>query len=83
MTDLNAAATSTEIGQILGDNVKVALYSKGISKLDTERLGLEYVDNPQTAVDRALERHGTESKILFLRDGCEIFPTVTPLPLAF
>jgi len=78
VTDLNAAATSAEIGQILDDKVKVALFSKGISERDTERLGFEYVDNPQTAVDRALERHGTESKILFLRDSCEILPTVTP-----
>ena len=76
MNDLNAAATSAQIGQILDDKVKVALYSEGISKPDTERLGFEYVDNPQDAVDRALEKYGSESKILFLRDGCEILPTV-------
>lgn len=75
--DLNAAATSAQIGQVLADRVKVVLYSEGISKQETEKLGFEYTENPQSAVDDALERHGGNSKILFLSSACEILPTIS------
>lgn len=77
MNDLIAAAASAQIGLMLDNKVKVALYSEGIPKEATERLGFEYVDHPQDTVDRALERYGADSKILFLRNGCEILPTIT------
>ena len=56
MNDLNAAAASAHMGQIFDNKVKVALYSEGIPKEDTERLGFEYVDHPQDAVDCALRK---------------------------
>ena len=76
--DLNAAATGAQIGQILADKVKVVLYSEGISKRETTKLGIEHTENPQNAVDEALERHGSNSKILFLNNACEILPTISP-----
>lgn len=76
MNDLNAASASAQIGQVLADNVTIDLYSR-ISRAETERLGFEYVENPQTAINRALERHGADSKILVLRNGSEILPTTT------
>jgi nickel-dependent lactate racemase len=72
--DLNAASTAAQIGQVLRDEVKVVLYSEGISKLETEKLGFEYTESPQSSVDNAMKRHGSKSKILFLRNGCEILP---------
>jgi len=77
MKDLNASATSAQIGQILADKVRVVLYSEGISKPVTEKLGFGYADSPQSAVDAALQRHGADSNILFLRNGCEILPAVS------
>jgi nickel-dependent lactate racemase len=78
MRDLNAAAASAQIGQILADKVKVVLYSEGISQDETRRLGFEYADSPQGVVDSALEKYGTESKILFLRNACEMLPNLSP-----
>jgi len=77
MKDLNAAATSAQIGQVLADGVKVALYSDGISKRETERLGFEYADSPQSAVNASLRRYGTDAKVLFMRYACEILPTLS------
>lgn len=76
MSDLNAAASSAQIGQILEEKVTIGLYSR-LSREDTERLRFEYVDTPQSAIDRALRRHGVESNIVCLRNGCEILPTLS------
>jgi nickel-dependent lactate racemase len=75
MRDLNAAASSSQIGQILADNVRVTLYSAGLSKPETEVLGFEYTDNPQNALDEAIRRYG-DCKVLFLRNACEILPVL-------
>ena len=74
MKDVNAAATSAQIGQILADKVKVFLYSDSISRKETEQIGFEHADDVQDVVDRSLEIHGSNSKILFLKNACEILP---------
>ncbi len=71
------ASTSVQIGQVLADEVKVVMYSEGISRQATEKMEFEYTDNPQTTVNEALERHGLDSKILFLRNGCEALPVLS------
>jgi hypothetical protein len=53
------------------------MYSEGISRQATEKMEFEYTDNPQTTVNEALERHGLDSKILFLRNGCEALPVLS------
>jgi lactate racemase len=73
MKDINAAASSSQIGQILADNVRVVLHSDGLSKQETEDLGFEYGDNPQNALDEAMKRYD-DCKVLFLRNACEILP---------
>jgi nickel-dependent lactate racemase len=77
MKDLNAASSSAQVGQILADKVRIVLFSESLSKQETEGLGFEYTGNPQKAVDDALERYGMSSKIVFLRNGCEVLPTVS------
>ena len=74
MKDVNAAATSAQIGQILADKVKVFLYSDSISRKETEQIGFEHADDVQDVVDRSLQIHGSNSKILFLKNACEILP---------
>jgi nickel-dependent lactate racemase len=76
ITDLNAAATSAQVGQLLADKIRIVLFSEGISRQETEKLGFEYADDLQCALDSNLKRCGDSSKVLFLRNACEILPTL-------
>jgi nickel-dependent lactate racemase len=76
MRDLNAAATSAQIGQVLADGVRIVLYSRGISRKETERLGFEYTNNPQDAIDDCLERYGYRARTLVMQYACEILPVL-------
>jgi len=76
MTDINAAAASSQVGQVLADDIRVLLYTTGLTKQETESIDYVYAENPQNAVDETLKRYDGNSKVLFLKNACEILPTL-------
>lgn len=75
ITDLVAASDIAHVGNILSRG-KIILYSGGISKEETKKLNFVPAGTPQDAVDKALAIHGSDSKIIVLRNSAELLPCV-------
>ncbi|MBM4277337.1 MAG: nickel-dependent lactate racemase [Deltaproteobacteria bacterium] len=74
---LTAAAHLVHVGRVIKERAKGIMVTTGISKEETERLGLRYAKNPQEALEIALSLTGREAKIAVLQRGGEILPQIT------
>jgi hypothetical protein len=52
------------------------MVSRGISKSETERLGLIHAREPQEALDIAFSLSGRDAKVAVLQRGGEILPVI-------
>ena len=76
ISKLTAAAHLVHVGRVIKERAQGILVSAGISKQETEKLGLTYAATPQEALDIALDRLGKEAQVAVLRQGGEILPVV-------
>jgi len=74
---LTAAAHLVHVGRVIKERAKGIMVTAGISKEETERLGMRYAQNPQEALEMALSLMGREAKIAVLQRGGEILPQIT------
>jgi hypothetical protein len=58
------------------ERAKGIMVSQGISKTDTEKLGLIYSRDPQEASDIAFSLKGRDAKVAVLQRGGEILPVI-------
>lgn len=73
---LTAAAHLVHVGRVTKERAKGIMVSRGISKSETERLGLIYAREPQEALDIAFSLSGRDAKVAVLQRGGEILPVI-------
>jgi len=73
---LTAAAHLVHVGRVIKERAKGIMVSRGISKSETERLGLIHAREPQEALDIALSLSGRDAKVAVLQRGGEILPVI-------
>ena len=73
---LTAAAHLVHVGRVIKERAKGIMVSQGISKSETERLGLIYAREPQEALDIAFSLSGRDAKVAVLQRGGEILPVI-------
>ena len=76
ISKLTAAAHLVHVGRVVKERTQGILVSAGISKQETEKLGLTYAATPQEALDIAFDRLGSEAQVAVLRQGGEILPVI-------
>ncbi|MBI3281096.1 MAG: nickel-dependent lactate racemase [Acidobacteria bacterium] len=73
--DIVGAAILADIAQII-DRADCIMASPGISRQETERLGMRWAATPQQALEMAFERQGRLASLAVLRHGGHILPLV-------
>jgi nickel-dependent lactate racemase len=73
---LTAAAHLVHVGRVIKERAKGIMVSRGISKSETERLGLIHAREPQEALDIAFSLSGRDAKVVVLQRGGEILPVI-------
>jgi nickel-dependent lactate racemase len=77
---LTAAAHLVHVGRVIRERAKGILVSRGITKKETEKLGLLYAGEPQEALDIAMSILGQQAKVAVLQRGGEILPVIREVP---
>jgi nickel-dependent lactate racemase len=73
---LTAAAHLVHVGRVIKERAKGIMVSRGISKSETERLGIIHAREPQEALDIAFSISGRDAKVAVLQRGGEILPVI-------
>ncbi len=73
---LTAAAHLVHVGRVIKERATGIMVTAGISKEETERLGMRYAKDPQEAMEIALSLVGKDAKIAVLQRGGEILPQI-------
>jgi len=74
ITDLVAAAHIAHVGRVIREKAKCILVSEGITESDALKLGFEYANTPQDAVNRALDDHGSKARVTVIKESSELMP---------
>jgi len=73
---LTVAGHLVHMGRVIKERAKGILVSRGISKNETEKLGLIYAEQPQEALEIAMSLCGRAAKVAVLQRGSEILPVL-------
>jgi len=73
---LTAAAHLVHVGRVIKERARGILVCPGISKMETEKLGFLYAQEPQEALEIAFSLSGRDAKVGVLQRGGEILPIV-------
>jgi nickel-dependent lactate racemase len=73
---LTVAAHLVHVGRVIKERAKGIMVSQGISKSETERLGLLHAREPQEALEIAFSLLGRDAKVAVLQRGGEILPVI-------
>ena len=73
---LTVAAHLVHVGRVIKERARGVLVSPGISKRETEKLGLIHSRNAQEALDIAFSLLGREAKVAVLQRGGEVLPVI-------
>ncbi len=73
---LTVAGHLVHVGRVIKERAKGVLVTRGISKQETEKLGLLYAREPQEALEIAMSLCGRTAKVAVLQRGSEILPVV-------
>lgn len=73
---LTVAGHLVHVGRVIRERAKGILVTRGISKEETEKLGLLYAEGPQYALEIAMSLCGRTAKVAVLQRGSEILPVV-------
>ena len=76
MNKLTVAAHLVHVGRVIKERAKGIMVSQGISKSETERLGLLHAREPQEALEIAFSLMGRNAKVAVLQRGGEILPII-------
>jgi len=75
---LTVAAHLVHVGRVIKERATGILVARGISKEETEQLGLIHAKEPQDALDIALALCGPDASVAVLQRGSEILPVIQP-----
>lgn len=73
---LTAAAHLVHVGRVIKERARGIMVSRGISKSETEKLGMIYAREPAEALDIAFTLSGYDAKVAVLQRGGEILPVI-------
>ena len=73
---LTAAAHLVHVGRVIKERARGILVCPGISKMETEKLGFLYTQEPQEALEIAFSLLGRDAKVAVLQRGGEILPII-------
>ena len=73
---LTVAAHLVHVGRVIKERAKGILVCPGISKEETEKLGILYAESPQEALEMAFSLSGRDAKVAILQRGGEILPVI-------
>ena len=73
---LTVAAHLVHVGRVIKERAKGILVCPGISKEETEKLGILYAESPQEALEMAFSLSGRDAKVAILQSGGEILPVI-------
>ena len=73
---LTVAGHLVHVGRVVRERAKGILVTRGISKEETEKLGLLYAEGPQDALEIAMSLCGRTAKVAVLQRGSEILPVI-------
>jgi len=73
---LTAAAHLVHVGRVIKERARGILVCPGISKMETEKLGFLYAQEPQEALEIAFSLLGRDAKVAVLQRGGEILPVI-------
>jgi len=73
---LTVAAHLVHVGRVIKERARGIMVSQGISKSETERLGLLHAREPQEALEIAFSLMGRNAKVAVLQRGGEILPVI-------
>jgi len=73
---LTVAAHLVHVGRVIKERSRGIMVSQGISKSETERLGLLHAREPQEALEIAFSLMGRNAKVAILQRGGEILPII-------
>jgi nickel-dependent lactate racemase len=76
MNKLTVAAHLVHVGRVIKERAKGILVTRGISREDAEKLGLEHADEPQDALEMAMSICGQDAHVAILQRGSEILPVI-------
>ena len=76
ISKLTVAAHLVHVGRVIKERAQGILVSPGISKEETEQLGMIYGASPQEALDTAFTLVGEDAKVAVLKRGGEILPVI-------
>ncbi|MCL5105350.1 MAG: nickel-dependent lactate racemase [Armatimonadetes bacterium] len=65
-----------QVSEVAVEKARLYMVTPGISREHIEKVGLEHASTPQEALDKALERLGSDAKVAVLRGAAEMLPIV-------
>jgi len=70
------ASHIVHVGEVIPSRGDGIMVSHGISKEETNALGLDFASSPQEAFEMAIHRHGTEASVIVLRRTADMLTVV-------
>jgi nickel-dependent lactate racemase len=74
--DLTLASHIAEVGKVICDRGVGVLVSHGIDPATARRLGFEWAETAQEALDLAIKAKGKDAKVAVLQQGGEVMPLI-------
>ena len=76
LRDLTCAAHIAHVGRATCDLGRCIIVSRGIGPETAKRLGFDWAETPQKALDKALAAAGTNASVAVLKHGGELLPVI-------
>jgi len=74
--DLSAAAHLVHVGRITREKATCTLVSKGIDEKTAKRMGFNYASTFDEALKKALDKQGSNAKIVVMRHAPDLLPII-------
>jgi len=74
--DRSAAAHMVHVGRVIREKATCILISEGIDEKTAKRIGFDYALTFDEALKKALDKHGSNAKIIVMRHASDLLPII-------
>jgi len=74
--DISAAAHMVHVGRVIREKATCILVSEGIDEKTAKRIGFDYALTFDEALKKALDKHGSNAKIVVMRHTSDLLPII-------
>ena len=74
--DLAAAAHLVHVGRVIREKATCILISEGIDERTAKKIGFKYASTPEEGLSQALDRHGSDARIVVMKNSPDLLPVV-------